>query len=367
MRFLHIADLHLDAPFSTKDALTAKKLREDQLTAFRRAVGYCDENGIPLVLIAGDMFDSRYVSAATAFAACDVMRASKARFVISPGNHDPYNEGSVYGKIRFPENVAVFKKDSLARISLDDLNTAIYGFAFTGERMETSPLGGSFRADPRTVNILLCHGTLNDPSSEYCPLSVRDIVEAGVDYAALGHVHKGDAEPLSSGRCYYAYPGCFVGRSFDECGEKGGFVIDIEKSSGMLDLRYSFVRFSDTRYETAEVDVTGCLGDGEAAVKVNEYIERAGLSDAFLRAFLVGSVDPSVELSEGVIAKLIRAKSADVRDRTAPAYDFDALKGDLSLRGAFYRTLLPKLNSDDERERETAEKALRLGLEALAK
>lgn len=367
MRFLHIADLHLDAPFSSKDALTAKKLREGQIDAFRRAVSYCDENGIPLVLISGDMFDCRYASVGTAYAVCDIMRSSKARFVISPGNHDPYNENSVYNRIKFPDNVAIFKSETIARLTLADLDTDIYGFAFTGEEMERSPLNGSLRPDPRKINVLLCHGVLNDADSRYCPITVRDLADSGCDYAALGHVHKGDAEPLSAGRCYYAYPGCFTGRSFDECGEKGGFVIDIEKNTGLLDLKYTFVRFSNTRYEIADVDVSGCLGDGEAAAKVNGFIAENRLSDAFLRVNLRGSVDPSVELSEGVIAKLVSAESVDVRDMTTPAYDFEALKADLSLRGAFYRTLLPKLESADEYERETAEKALRLGLEALAK
>ncbi len=367
MRFLHIADLHLDAPFSSKDALTAKKLREGQLDAFRRAVEYCDGNGIGLVLIAGDMFDCRYASAQTAFAVCDIIRSSGARFIIAPGNHDPYTENSVYSRIKLPENAAVFRSGKISKITLEDLGADVYGFAFTGETMKTSPLGGSLMTDPRKINILLCHGALNDAASDYCPLFPRDFSASGCDYAALGHIHAGDREPLSAGRCYYAYPGCLVGRSFDECGEKGGLVVDIEKSTGMLDLKCRFVRFSDPRYETLRVDVTGCLGDAEAAARINAAIGENGFSDAFLRVALEGRTDPSVVFGEGVIARLLNVPGAEVRNMTSPDFDFDALKNDLSLRGAFYRTLLPKLDSDDERERETARKALKLGLEALSK
>ena len=367
MRFLHIADLHFDAPFASKDALTAKKLREEQLIAFRRAVSYCDENGIPLVLIAGDMFDCRYASVSTAYAVCDVMRSSPARFVIAPGNHDPFTERGIYDSVRFPENVYIFKSPKIAKISFGDLNTDVYGFAFTSERMERSPFYDALRPDPRSINLLLCHCSLNDPSSPYCPMTERELADSGCDYAALGHIHKGDREPCRAGRCYHAYPGCLSGRSFDECGEKGGLDVTIEKDGGIVELKADFVRFSDTRYETVKVDVTGCLGDGEAAGRIRRYIDENGLSDALLRVTMTGRTEPGVELSERVIEKLVDGVRAEVRDATLPEYDLEALKNDLSLRGAFYRTMLPKLSSDDERERESAERAFRLGMEALGR
>jgi hypothetical protein len=46
-------------------------------------------------------------------------------------------------------------------------------------------------------------------------------------------------------------------------------------------------------------------------------------------------------------------------------YSADELKNDLSIRGAFYRALLPKLESADADERATAADALRIGLLAL--
>ena len=48
-----------------------------------------------------------------------------------------------------------------------------------------------------------------------------------------------------------------------------------------------------------------------------------------------------------------------------PLLDYDELMNDISIRGAFFRELLPKLNSDDEEERKTAAAALRYGLSAL--
>ena len=51
---------------------------------------------------------------------------------------------------------------------------------------------------------------------------------------------------------------------------------------------------------------------------------------------------------------------------TLPLLDADKLSADPTLRGAFYRSLAPMLASSDESERETAARALRYGLTALA-
>ena len=54
-----------------------------------------------------------------------------------------------------------------------------------------------------------------------------------------------------------------------------------------------------------------------------------------------------------------------IRNNTFPLHDSDYLMRDPSLRGELYRTLLPKLSSDDPDERQCATKALRLGLCAI--
>ena len=56
----------------------------------------------------------------------------------------------------------------------------------------------------------------------------------------------------------------------------------------------------------------------------------------------------------------------EVVDHTLPLYDAAYLEKAPTLQGAYYRTLLPKLNHEDAKVRETAAAALRLGLSALA-
>ena len=69
----------------------------------------------------------------------------------------------------------------------------------------------------------------------------------------------------------------------------------------------------------------------------------------------------SPQTATGMAGGQLTAASA----QTLPALSDAALAGDVSLRGAFYRALVPLLQSGDKRVRRTAAKALRAGLAAL--
>ena len=76
VRFLHTGDLHLDSPFSGLSVKKSEERRRELRESFSRMMALVRERNIDLVLIAGDVFDSEYVTHATArllieeFAAC---------------------------------------------------------------------------------------------------------------------------------------------------------------------------------------------------------------------------------------------------------------------------------------------------------
>ena len=58
LKFIHAADFHLDSPFGALTAQqAAARRRESRELAFRLA-NYVNQQGIDLVLLAGDLFDS---------------------------------------------------------------------------------------------------------------------------------------------------------------------------------------------------------------------------------------------------------------------------------------------------------------------
>lgn len=64
-RFLHLADVHLDTPFQSKDKQLRIYLRESIRKAFQKAVDIALSQRVNAVLIAGDLFDNETLSFAT--------------------------------------------------------------------------------------------------------------------------------------------------------------------------------------------------------------------------------------------------------------------------------------------------------------
>jgi DNA repair exonuclease SbcCD nuclease subunit len=57
MRFLHIADVHLDTPFAGRSDDVRRRLREASREALRRALSCAIAERVHAVLMAGDLFD----------------------------------------------------------------------------------------------------------------------------------------------------------------------------------------------------------------------------------------------------------------------------------------------------------------------
>ena len=93
MKFVHIADLHIDSPFvnlSDKDNLGEIR-RLDQRKAIKKVVEYIKENNIPYLFISGDLYEHKYIKKSTIQYINNLFKEiPNTAIFISPGNHDPY-------------------------------------------------------------------------------------------------------------------------------------------------------------------------------------------------------------------------------------------------------------------------------------
>ncbi|MBQ0009491.1 MAG: exonuclease SbcCD subunit D [Ruminococcus sp.] len=365
-KILHIADVHLDAPFSLLDLKKAQARKSELRGTFSSAVMYAKMEKVDLCLIAGDLFDGGFVTKETmSLLISQFESAPDVRFIITPGNHDYYSSSSPYAKTKFPENVYVFTDDTLTRLRFDDINTDVYGYAFTSDKMATNPLATRPGLDPLHFNILVGHADLD--AGIYCPVTRDDLSKSGFDYAALGHIHLG-GDVQKAGNTYYAYSGCLEGRSFDECGIKGGIVADVDFDGLRRKIHFKPVRFCKRHYERLTVDVTGAENNQDIAEKIRAGATAAGFgTDTLLRVRLRGNVPVTADLRpERIEAETVGAFYLEIKDTTAPLIGYETLKNDITVRGAFFRELLPLLESENEDERRSASLALRYGLAALA-
>lgn len=358
LTFIHASDFHLDSAFGALTAQQAAARRRESRELGFRLANYVNSRSIQLVLLAGDLFESSNAFRETGEQLAEALGRMEARVFIAPGNHDWVGPGSIWDTVAWPENVHIFRGNSLTAVEVPEWNLVIHGAAFTGPEQTEGLLNGFSAPEDGKLHIGLLHGEVDPAEARYDPIRREDIAASGLAYLALGHIHK-RSEPQAAGRTVYAWPGCPEGRGFDELGAKGFYRGTI---SGGGRVALEFVPFARHRYEILEVDVTG--RPPRAAVEAALPEETAG--DLY-RVLLTGETGEG-----GAGAKAIQEAMSDrffaleVRDHTRMAEDIWVRAGEDSLRWLFLAELRRRLEAaptDLERERVTM--AARFGLAAM--
>lgn len=367
IRIMHSGDIHLDTPFSKLGREKSEIRRAELRAAFTSMTQYARSASVDFFLMPGDLFDSGYASGETA----DIMisefeKTPSCRFIISPGNHDPYMYGSIYEARKFPDNVHIFSDGKLSCISFPDKGVDVYGWAFTSETKTDNPLLGHRVAEPGRINLLCAHADIKSPLSSYCPVSTADILNFGADYTALGHIHKSDGI-ICSGGCCYGYSGCPEGRSFDEPGEGGAYFAEIQTDGSRKKIDVRKEKFSHRSYETEHIDITGACSAADVREALRKRIAlKKFTQETILRVYFEGMTSPSLPALSQLTENWQGLFSLSVEDDTVPVFDTDALMKDMTIRGAFFRKMLPLTENGDEGARAIAAAALKCGLAALS-
>ncbi len=366
LKILHTGDIHLDCPFSSMTVRQAEIRRNELRSAFTSMMTYARMNQVDLVLIAGDLFDHRYATRETIALIKSEFEKLHCPIVIAPGNHDFAGERSIWQKQVFPDNVYVFTDANLSSFTFEEINTTVYGYAFTEQNMTAVPFDGMRVTDPSRVNLLLAHCDMVSGKSTDCPVTARQLEAFGADYAALGHIHN---PPAAGKDNRYAYCGCLEGRAFDETGPKGIIMAEIDKhGASPSEVRLKRIRFSKRRYESDELAVHGAETNLDVAEAIRAFAaERKYGEDTILRLRLTGNVTPGLVINTSELrGEDFGLFSLKVTDATTPVPDEEALLDDPSFLGELYRVLRPGLTSEDEREREVALRAFRYAAAAVA-
>ncbi|WP_314853121.1 DNA repair exonuclease [uncultured Granulicatella sp.] len=238
IRFIHCADIHLGSPFTglqQKNSTIAFQAIEATKKAFLTLINTAIEYHVDFVLISGDIFDSSHQHIQEKiFLKEQFQRLAQAGIYtyLIHGNHD-------YG--RFTEDwnndwVKVFKEEVSTEIlkTSSGESVAISGFSYdTRWITESMAMHFPLRNSLVDYHLGMYHGqtrTASDSSTAYAPFKVSDLEKLHYDYWALGHIHR--AMDLDSyGKI--AYSGTIQGRSFKEMGEKGFYVITLNKNLPM--------------------------------------------------------------------------------------------------------------------------------------
>lgn len=324
---LHLADLHIGAPYENVPPAVSTACRDAQFAALMHAVEHANDLGAAAILIPGDLFDAPSTPLPLFGQTMDILSRARCPVLIAPGNHDYLHPASPYCTAPLPPNIHIFSSTKLEPFAIDD-STIVWGAAFCDMSARIS-LDAPLEAGK--CNLLCLHADLEGDSS-YNPLRPADIAVSGFVYAAFGHNHT--CSGLRHAGCtVYACPGCFVGRGPHESGPRGYLCGSIQADS--VDLR--LVPSGGMQFETIRQDLTGVQDDralGRAvASRIPTDYERTCLT---LELTGERSYEPDLSGLQKALARV--CVYAALHDRTTVAQDpwryrdSDDLRGEVTRR-----------------------------------
>ncbi|MDU8946745.1 metallophosphoesterase family protein [Ovoidimarina sediminis] len=288
-RFVHTADLHLDAPLKSlalKDPDLFDLVGNATRRALERIVDLCLEEEVNALMIAGDLYDGDMRSMKTAaFLVGQMERLSAAGVAVFMirGNHDA--ESVLTRELEFPPNVHVFTGHG-GTVELPESGVAVHGVSFAKPQAPESllpkykpPVSGLF-------NIGLLHTSLAGASGHdtYAPCSVNDLIAHGFDYWALGHIH---IRQVHAETPHVVMPGMPQGRDIGEAGPKSVTLVTVDKGTASLEDRVT----SPVEFARQEVTLDGVDDWRDALREIGAAIASAAMSlsdHSVLRLELVG-------------------------------------------------------------------------------
>lgn len=359
MRIIHCADIHLDSKMSAN--LTKEKAKErktELLTTFQNMVEYGAAHEVAAIMIAGDLFDTKNVSATARNVVKELILGHPGiEFYYLQGNHD---EGSFTGGFsEIPENLHLFGTSWTSYML--GKNVCITGVELNPEN--SGSVYNTLSLDVDRQNIVVLHGQ----ESAYNSKDKAEIIHLtalknkGIDYLALGHIHSYKKERLD-GRGIYCYPGCLEGRGFDECGEHGFVMLTIDETTGTIES--SFVPFASRNLYTIPVDITGCNSTMEILERMKQETQQKNYpGKSLIKYELTGKIDVESEKETDFLLHQFNDRFYFVKIKDCSEYlvDYASFAKDMSLKGEFIRTVMER----DDLSQEDKAAIIHYGLQAL--
>lgn len=353
MKIIHTADLHLDSKLTTNlDKEKAKHRKYELLYTFERLIDYAEKEKVKVIIIAGDFFDTKNsTKRSMGFIVQKMKWAANIDFLYVPGNHDE-NSFIDYIKDKELTNFKVFN-DKWSSFTYGDVvisgiinNVATHAYLYS-----------SLNLDPSKKNIVVMHGELNNYGKNDESINLNKLMNKNIDYLALGHIHYYNTGRIDA-RGVYAYPGCLEGRGFDEDGEKGFILLDINEK-----VNFQFVPFARRTLRVIELDITSFTSWNEIYQKVIDLTSSISKND-MIKIVLTGTYTLELDKDINLLTKRINNNFyfGKVEDKSKLHLDPKTYVADKSLKGEFIRTVLNSKLDDNMKN-----DIIVLGVDALEK
>lgn len=338
MKFIHIADVHLNTPIKLL-GVNGKKRRDEIILSFSKLIDYIKEKQIDFLFIAGDFYEHEYIDIKTINIINELFKKiPDCKIFISPGNHDPYIKGSIYDYFKFNSNVHVFKEPDV--IVTEKAN--IYGFGFQDFWAKELNLNSFSLQNNGKPQILVLHGNLDGKKEgEYNNIRSSVLLKKGFDYVALGHIHNYDFNNKSN----IQYPGSFVPLSFssklkeNSCGAIVGEIDDSKHNLSITKKSFDVKKFIEK-----EINISKFKSITDLILNINEFRIK---EDEYMRLILVGERNFDLDLRE--ISKHLPKNIVNIEDATCLGKNLEDISKETSLIGIFVKKGLNEIQQLKEK------------------
>lgn len=259
MKFLHIADVHLDSPFLGLSFLPSElfgQIKNAIQLSFEKAVNFAIDHDVDLVLLAGDTFDSTHPTPQSKiFFANQIKRLvdRQIQVVMVLGNHD-YSQiddlllnESPYFKI-IGSNEQIEQVDFMTK---SQYKYRVVGFSYQHNHITEDIIA---KYPPKSTSIYtigLAHAGMKQSSvdqNNYAPFTLNEVKNLNYDYFALGHIH---LRQVLSQEPWIVYSGNLQGRHVNEKDEKGFYFGQVDEQSQNTQLQ--FIDVSPIVWQTVDL------------------------------------------------------------------------------------------------------------------
>ncbi|WAL59508.1 metallophosphoesterase family protein [Thermocoleostomius sinensis] len=309
-RFLHIADVHLGF-----DRYDNKQRTQDFFYAFRDVLSkYAIDEQVDFVIIAGDLFEHRNIQPATlnqAQGCLDMLREAGIPVLAIEGNHDNRPYGTKTSWLRYLADWGLLKLLEPGNVSEGEplyspwsevdrrggyidlecgvrvLGSVWYGASAPRAIEQIAAAIPSLPPAAGPTILLFHHGVEGQIARYQGALRYSELLplkQAGVDYLALGHIHKSyEVEG------WIFNPGSTEANSIEEASfTRGAYLIEITESGIQADLKQNYYQRAIVR-----LMMTAC---GEESVEEIEQQAIERVQQAIQQGVINTQQQPIVEL-----------------------------------------------------------------------
>lgn len=333
MKFIHMADVHLDMAFTSlrHNKKIILKRRIEHKKVFKDVINLAKTEDIDFLFISGDLFEQKYVEDDTIkYIISCFNEIPNVNIFISPGNHDPYIRNSPYKTYVWPANVHIFGSE-IEKYLYD--NISIYGLGFDNYEIDSDKLLNFKIENKDEINILVTHGTLNGATHKYHDINSKALEQ--FDYVALGHIHDKKVDNSK-----IIYPGSLISCGFDELGQHGIVIGEINKEN----LKIEFRNMDYRQTEIMEIDISKYKN-------IFDVLNEIKLSKNIYRIVLTGErnirVDELIEALQNMEYDI-----CDIEDKTYMSYKIEEIAMQKTLKGIFTKNMLEILKKGERTEEE---------------